>query len=143
MIVFCVIITLVCSFRACHLPLTRNHMFICEIWGKLTSAIFLNFEISLVSLRRFQNFKKVNSVNLSQISLLKIWLLVLITQLIVINTVLLTKLFCNYPLFLPTHWFVTPAVKRIYLQHKVLVGLVWLTSNHLFGSDKSPSRSLG
>ena len=55
---------------------TRNHMFIREIWRKFTSFIFWNFEISLVSLRRFQNFKKVNSVNLSQISLLNMWLLV-------------------------------------------------------------------
>ena len=50
-------------------------MFIRGIWGKLTSFIFWNFEISLVSLGRFQNFKKVNSVNLSQISLLNMWLL--------------------------------------------------------------------
>ena len=40
-----------------------------EIWGKFTSFIFLNFEISLVSFGRIQNFKKVNSVNLFQISL--------------------------------------------------------------------------
>ena len=73
---FCVILTLVCSLRACHMWLTRNHMFIREIWGKFTSFIFWNFEISLVSLGRFQNFKKVNSVNLSQISLLNMWLLV-------------------------------------------------------------------
>ena len=64
-----------CSLRACHMWLTRNHMFIREIWGKFTSFIFWNFEISLVSLGRFQNFKKVNSVNLSQISLLNMWLL--------------------------------------------------------------------
>ena len=43
--------------------------------GKFTSFIFSNFEISLISLGRFQNFKKVNSVNLSQISLLNMWLL--------------------------------------------------------------------
>ena len=30
----------------------------------------VNFEISLISLGRFQNFKNVDSVNLSQISLL-------------------------------------------------------------------------
>ena len=51
-------------------------MFSCEILGKFTSFIFWNFEISLVSLARFQNFKKVNSVNLSEISLLNMWLLV-------------------------------------------------------------------
>ena len=56
-------------FESLLLSLTRNHMFIPEIWGKFTSLIFWNFEISLVSLGRFQNFKKVNSVNLSQISL--------------------------------------------------------------------------
>ena len=60
LIVFCVILTLVCSLRACHMWLTRNHMFIREIW------------------QRFQNFKKVNLVNLSQISLLNMWLLVLV-----------------------------------------------------------------
>ena len=57
LIVFCVILTLVCSLRACHMWLTRNHIFIREIWKK--------FE-------RFQNFKKVNLVNLSQISLLNV-----------------------------------------------------------------------
>ena len=46
-------------------------IFICEIWGKFTSFMFWRFEISLISLGKFQNFKKVNSVNLSQISLLK------------------------------------------------------------------------
>ena len=51
-------------------------MFIREIWGKFTSFIFWNFEIALVLLGRFQNFKKVNSVNLAQISHLNIWLLV-------------------------------------------------------------------
>ena len=71
---------LVCSLRACHMWLTRNHIFIREIWGKFTSFIFWNFEISLVSLGRFQNFKKVNSVNLSQVSLLNMWLLVQILQ---------------------------------------------------------------
>ena len=73
---------LVCSLRACHMWLTRNHIFIREIWGKFTSFIFWNFEISLVSLGRFKNFKKVNSVNLSQISLLNMWLLVQIEMLI-------------------------------------------------------------
>ena len=53
-------------------------MFIREIWGKFTSFIFWNFEISLVLLWKFQNFKKVNSVHLSQIFLLNMWLLVLI-----------------------------------------------------------------
>ena len=68
MIVFCKILTLVCSLRACHMWLTRNHMFIRKILGKFTLFIFWNFQISLVSLGRFQNFKKVNSVNLSQFS---------------------------------------------------------------------------
>ena len=72
----CVILTLVCSLRACNMWLTRNHMFIRDIWGKFISFIFWNFEISLVSFGRFQNFEKVNSVNVSQISLLSMWLLV-------------------------------------------------------------------
>ena len=33
----CVILTLLCSLRACHVWLTRNHMFIREIWVKFTS----------------------------------------------------------------------------------------------------------
>ena len=43
LIVFCVILTLVCSLRACHMWLTRNHMFIHEIWEKFTSFIFWIF----------------------------------------------------------------------------------------------------
>ena len=53
-----------------------HYLFICEIWGKFTSFIFWNYENSLVSLGRFQNFKKVKSGNLTQISLLDMWLLV-------------------------------------------------------------------
>ena len=33
------------SLRACHMWLTRNHMFIREICGKFTSFIFWNFQI--------------------------------------------------------------------------------------------------
>ena len=76
LIVFCVILTLVCSLRACQMWLTRNHMFIRESWGKFTLIIFLNFEISRVKRGRFQNFKKVNLVNFSQTSLLNRWLLI-------------------------------------------------------------------
>ena len=49
-------------------------MFIRGIWGKFTLFIFWNFEIS--------KFQKVNSVKLSQISLLNMWLLVLIKHVI-------------------------------------------------------------
>ena len=38
-----------CSLRACHMWLTRNHMFIREILGKYTAFIFWNFEISKIS----------------------------------------------------------------------------------------------
>ena len=38
--VFCVILTIVCSLRACQMCLTRNHVFIPKIWGKFTSLIF-------------------------------------------------------------------------------------------------------
>ena len=55
LIVFCVILTLVCSLTACHMWLTRNYMFIPEIWRKFTSFISWNFEISLVSLWRFHS----------------------------------------------------------------------------------------
>ena len=100
LIVFCVILTLVCSSRACHMWLTRNHMFIREIWEKFTSFIVWNFEISLVSLGRFQSFKKVNSVNLSQISHLNMWLLVLSTWLSEICLTSLIALFWNFPLMI-------------------------------------------
>ena len=40
---FCVILTLVCSLRAYHMWLTRNHMFIREIWGKINLVHFLKF----------------------------------------------------------------------------------------------------
>ena len=46
MIVFCVIFTLVCSLRAFHMWLNRNHMFIREVWRKFTSFIFINFQKS-------------------------------------------------------------------------------------------------
>ena len=62
-----------------HVNNQESH-FIREIWGKFTSFITWKFEISLVLLGRFQNFKKVNSLNLSQISFLNMWLLVLITM---------------------------------------------------------------
>ena len=54
LIVFCVIHTLVCSLRTCHMRLTRNHIFIREIWGKFTSFIFWNFEIT----REISKFQK-------------------------------------------------------------------------------------
>ena len=64
------------SLRVSHMWLTRNRMFIREIWEKLTSSVFFfNFEISNLNI---QNFIKVNPVNLSQIFLLNIWLLVYI-----------------------------------------------------------------
>ena len=46
---FCVILTLVCSLRACHTLLTRNHMFIGEIWGQFASFIFWKFQKSELS----------------------------------------------------------------------------------------------
>ena len=49
-------------------------MFVRGIWGKFTLLIFWNFEIL--------KFQKVNSVKLSQISLLNVWLLVLIKHVI-------------------------------------------------------------
>ena len=72
LVVFCVILTLACSLSACHMWVNRNHMFTDEIWAKPISLIFWNIEISL----DFKNQKSVNSVNLSQISLLNMWLLI-------------------------------------------------------------------
>ena len=106
---FCVILTLVCSSRAWHMWLTRNHMFIREIWGKFTSFIFWNFEITLVSLGRFQNFKKVNLVNFFQISLLNMWLLVLIER---INNNILQSVY---------HWF-----------NFFLLSVFWFSPSNLF-----------
>ena len=45
----CVILTLLRYLRACHMWLTRNHMFISESWGTFTSFIFWNFEISILN----------------------------------------------------------------------------------------------
>ena len=62
-----------------------------------------------------------------------------------IDIVLLTVLFCNCLLFSnrPLADLQLPALKRYQVQYKVFVGLVWLTSNDMFGSsnfwDKSPS----
>ena len=39
-LIFCVILTIACSLRACQMWLTRNHMFIRQVWGKFTSFIF-------------------------------------------------------------------------------------------------------
>ena len=83
--------SLVCSFRACHMWLTRNHMFIREIWENLPHSFF-------------EIFKK----NYTQISLLNVWILVLITWLSEICLTLLIALFwnfqlmiCNFPLLSP------------------------------------------
>ena len=67
----------------------------------------------------------------------------MITQLIIINTVLWTKLFCNRRLFYncPFADLHLPAVKRYYFQCKVFVGLVWLASTHIFVSDNSWDKS--
>ena len=55
-------------------------MFIREILRKFTWFTFWKFGISLALFGRFQNFKKVNSVNLSQIFLLSMWLLAQISR---------------------------------------------------------------
>ena len=120
MIAFCVILTLVCSLRACHMWLTRNHMFIREIWGKFTSFIFWNFEISLIPLGRFQNFKKVNSVKLSQTSLLNIWLLELI-ECLYVNP---WKYNTNIRIIVP--W----SIERLLLAFDFIVNRYWQTSSH-------------
>ena len=120
MIVFCVILTLVCSLRACHMWLTRNHMFICKIWGKFTSSVFWNFEISLIPLGRFQNFKKVNSVKLSQISLLNMLLLELI-ECLYVNP---WKYNTNVCVIVP--W----SIERLLLAFDFIVNRYWQTSSH-------------
>ena len=51
---FCVILTLVCSLRSCHRWLTRNHIFIREIWGKFTLFIYWNFSRSTWEISKFQ-----------------------------------------------------------------------------------------
>ena len=53
-----------------HVINQESHKFIRDIWDEFISFIFWNFETFW-----FQNFKKVNSVNLSQIFLLNMWLL--------------------------------------------------------------------
>ena len=68
LILFCVILTLVYSLRACHMWLTRNHMFIGEIWGKLTSFIFWNFEISnfSISISKISKISKLQIIELGK-----------------------------------------------------------------------------
>ena len=69
----CVIFTLVCSLRACHMWLT---------W--LITCLFVKFGVNLPrsfyeilkSSSFHSKFQIVNSVNLSQISFLNVWLLV-------------------------------------------------------------------
>ena len=65
--------------------------------GKFTSFIFWNFEITLVSLGRFQNFKKMNLVNFFQISLLNMSLLVLIER---VNNNILQSVYYWFNFFL-------------------------------------------
>ena len=60
LIVLCIILTLVCPFRACYMWLTMNHMFIREIWGKFTSFIFWNFEIFQMFFKFFKFFWKIS-----------------------------------------------------------------------------------
>ena len=57
-----------------------------EISGKFTSFLFL----------RFQNFKKVNSVNLSQISLLSMWLPVLTLSISIPPTIISKISYMDY-----------------------------------------------
>ena len=52
MIVFCVILTLACSLRACHMSLTRNHIFIREI------GHFLKFWNAPCFTREISKFQK-------------------------------------------------------------------------------------
>ena len=58
-----------------HVINQKSHVYSWNL-GRMYLFIFWNFGISWVKQGRFQNFKKVNSVNLSQISLLNMWLLV-------------------------------------------------------------------
>ena len=58
-----------------HVINQESHVYSWNL-GKIYLIYFLKFWNSLISLGRFQNFKKVISVTLSQISLLNMWLLV-------------------------------------------------------------------
>ena len=62
-----------------HVINQESHVYSWNL-GKIYLVRFLKFWISLVSLGRFQNFEKVNSVNVSQISLLNMWLLLQISD---------------------------------------------------------------
>ena len=61
-----------------------------------------------------------------------------ITRSIVIDISPLTVLICNCKLA----DLYMPAVKRYQFQYKVFVGLVWLTSNHMFGLGDLMDKSL-
>ena len=70
---------------------------------KIYLEIFWNFEISLVSLRRFQKVNSINFYTNLQISLLNMWLLVLIKS-CKANVSTMQKLRCSsrfYKLDLP------------------------------------------
>ena len=80
-------------------------------FGKIYFVLFWNFEISLFSLGRFQNFKKVNLLNLSQISLLNAWLLVLIDFLMILKGRLIRL---NSSNFKSEIWRMIPKYERIF-----------------------------
>ena len=63
---------------------------------------------------------------------------IIITRVIVIDTVPLTVLFCNFQLI--ELWL--SAVKRYQCQFRGFVGLIWLTSNHTFCSGNFLDKSL-
>ena len=50
--------SLVCYFRACHMRLTRNHMFIREIWGNLPHSFFEILKSSSFNSGDFEISKK-------------------------------------------------------------------------------------
>ena len=76
-IIFCVILALVWPLRACHVINQESHVYSWNLM-KIYLEIFWNFEISLVSIRRFQKVNSINFYTNLQISLLNMWLLVLI-----------------------------------------------------------------
>ena len=127
LIVFYVI--LVCSLRACHMWLTRNHMFIREILGKFTLFIFLNFEISKIS--KFQNSelsKFIPNFPLKHV----ITLLVLICD----RNIICRKLFTSSPNVVREVKSMSPSFKHFAWYFTLLSILIWIARSVLSLNSK-------
>ena len=101
----------VCNSYSCelfesfsHVINQKSHVYSWNL-GKIYLVHFLKCWNSLLSLVKFQNFKKVNSVNLYQILLLNMWLLVQIVSFTEKFSLRSTVLYLNTFLPIVPFWF--------------------------------------